>query len=140
MVGSRKPIRAMECHICAMLVLLLRQSRPFESLLEIAYILAYIGVKAPDFTGLHIESVSYRFCVDYLCAPIPISIKMGLSNRSAPLVIATIFLLCLSFVIVSLRCWVRISMRRFGLDDWLMSFGLARLSCHILKLIIYGTL
>ncbi|KAH7383437.1 hypothetical protein BKA64DRAFT_682334 [Cadophora sp. MPI-SDFR-AT-0126] len=49
---------------------------------------------------------------------------MGLSDQSTSLFLVTIFLLCLSLVLVSLRCWVRISIKRFGLDDWLISIGL----------------
>ncbi|KAL5330972.1 hypothetical protein ACEPPN_000499 [Leptodophora sp. 'Broadleaf-Isolate-01'] len=49
---------------------------------------------------------------------------MGLLIESESLAIVTIFLLCLSLLIVSLRCWVRISIKGFGLDDWLMVIGL----------------
>lgn len=53
---------------------------------------------------------------------------MGLLIESESLAIVTIFLLCLSLLIVSLRCWVRISIKGFGLDDWLMVIGLVRAS------------
>ncbi|KAH7176041.1 hypothetical protein EDB81DRAFT_674596 [Dactylonectria macrodidyma] len=44
-------------------------------------------------------------------------------NQSSSLAIVTIFLLCLSTVIILLRFWVRFSIKYFGLDDWLMLFG-----------------
>lgn len=58
---------------------------------------------------------------------------MGLSDQSEPLLIVAIFFLCLSLLMVSLRCWVRIfTIKRFGLDDWLMVIGLARLSILVI--------
>jgi hypothetical protein len=53
---------------------------------------------------------------------------MGHTDQAESLAIVTIFLLCLSLVIVSLRCWIRISIKAFGLDDWLMAIGQVRLS------------
>ncbi|KAH6960024.1 hypothetical protein BKA56DRAFT_189538 [Ilyonectria sp. MPI-CAGE-AT-0026] len=55
----------------------------------------------------------------------PIFVKMGL-DQSSSLTIVTIFLLCLSSVIILLRCATRLSIEYFGLDDWLMFIGQAR--------------
>ncbi|KAL6409115.1 putative cation-transporting atpase 4 [Ilyonectria robusta] len=44
-------------------------------------------------------------------------------DQSASLKFVTIFLLSLSSVIICLRCWIRFSIRYFGLDDWLMLIG-----------------
>jgi hypothetical protein len=59
-------------------------------------------------------------------APVSNPTKMGLSGESELLVTVAISLLCLSLCIVSLRCWVRISIKGFGLDDQLMTAGLVR--------------
>jgi hypothetical protein len=45
---------------------------------------------------------------------------MGLRDQSASLAIVTILLLCLSIVVVSLRCWVRISINFFRIR-WLVN-------------------
>jgi hypothetical protein len=92
----------------------------------------------PEDTKLHghILSLQYLTYLTYLYSPfsilsghhLSILIKMGLSGQAESLVIVTIFLLCLSLIIVSLRCWVRISIKAFRLDDWLMAIGQVRLS------------
>jgi hypothetical protein len=48
-------------------------------------------------------------------------------NEPSSLAIVTIFLLCLSTFIISLRFWVRFSIKYLGLDDWFMLFGQASL-------------
>jgi hypothetical protein len=92
----------------------------------------------PEDTKLHghILLLQYLTYLTYLYSPLSILsgyhlsilIKMALSGQAESLAIVTIFLLCLSQIIVSLRCWVRISIKAFGLDDWLMAIGQVRLS------------